>query len=81
MKIVAIAVKGMEFLYNSRTAHKVAQAKAQVVCDALNKVGYALKDDNSVWHVYDVNAYDDAFYYAETQRFSCGKNGTIKRIA
>lgn len=80
MKIIAIAVKGKEFLYNSRTAHKVAQNKAQVVCDALNKVGYAL-DDNSVWHVYDVSAYDDAFYYAETQRFSCGKSGTIKRIA
>lgn len=80
MKIVAISVKGHEYLYNASTAHKVAEAKAQKVADALNGINYKL-DDKHVWYVHDVDRYDNAFYYAESQRFTYGKNGTIKRIA
>ena len=61
-------------------AHKVAEAKAQKVADALNGINYKL-DDKHVWYVHDVDQYDNAFYYAESQRFTYGKNGTIKRIA
>lgn len=80
MKIVAIAVKGHEYLYKASTAHKVPEKNAQKVADALNEVKYKLTEDR-VWHVYDVDMYDNAYYYAEGQRFTCGKNGTIKRVA
>lgn len=80
MKVVALSVKGQEFLYKASTAHKVAEEKAQKVADALNEVKYKL-DGNYVWYVHDVDQYDDAYYYAEAQRFTYGKNGAIKRIA
>lgn len=80
MKVVAIAKKGAEFIYNASTAHKVPEANAQKVCDALNGIGYKLFSPDFVWHVYDVGPYDNAYYYAEGQRFTYGKTG-IKRIA
>lgn len=80
MKIVAQAVKGHEYFYNARTAHKVPEKNAQKVADALNEIKYKLSED-SVWHVFDVDMYDNAYYYAEGQRFTYGKNGAIKRIA
>lgn len=79
MKVLAIAEKGREYLYNARTAHKVASAHAQAVCDALNGAGYAL-DDSTVWTVVDVNAYDNAYYYAETQKFTYGKRGIVRKM-
>lgn len=80
MKIVAQAIKGQEYFYKASTAHKVPEAKAQKVADALNEISYKLADGR-VWHVFDVGMYDDAYYYAEGQRFTYGKNGTIKRYA
>lgn len=80
MKIVAQAIKGQEFFYRASTAHKVPEKNAQKIADALNEVGYELMEGR-VWHIFDVGMYDDAYYYAEGQRFTYGKNGTIKRIA
>lgn len=80
MKIVAQAVKGHEYFYKATTAHKVPEKNAQKVADALNEIKYKLSD-GCVWHVFDVGMYDNAYYYAEGQRFTYGKNGTIKRIA
>lgn len=79
MKIIAKTNKGAEFCYNARTAHKVPEKYAEKIADALNGIGYTL-NDGQAWHVYDVGSYDDAFYYAEGQRFTYGKTG-IKRIA
>ena len=79
MKIIAKAIKGSEFFYDVRTAHKVPQKYAEKVADALNGIGYKL-NDKQVWHVYDVGSYEAAYLYAEGQRFTYGKTG-IKRIA
>lgn len=77
MKIIAQAIAGHEFCYNARTAHKVPEKYAEKIAEALNGIKYRLKDGH-VWHVFDVGPYDDAYYYAEGQRFTYGKTG-IKR--
>lgn len=68
MKIVAIAVKGKEFLYDASTAHKVPQTKAQHYADLLNGAGYQTSEDR-LWWVYDIDRYDKAYIYALMQEF------------
>ena len=80
MVIVAKGIKGKEFFYKAQTAHKVPERNAQKVADILNACGYRFQDGET-WHVYNVDEYDNAYYYAEGQRFTYGKGGTVKRIA
>jgi len=68
MKILAITTEGKEFMYKKNSVHGVPQKKAQEICDRLNKVRYRIRD-NEKWFVYEVDKYDDAFYYAQDQKF------------
>ena len=77
MKIVAKSMKGHEFLYVTKSAHKVPNASANIICKALNDAKSQLKD-NEVWFVHDVSEYDDAYNYAMWQAFS-RRNGAIRR--
>lgn len=77
MMIVAKSVKGQEFLYGARTAHKVPKASAQKICKALNDANWKL-NGGEIWFVHEVDQYDSAFEYAEWQSFSI-RNGAIKR--
>ena len=80
MKILAIAEKGREFIYAPKTAHKVNAAKAEKVAAILNECGYMLTDAaRYTWHVYDVDRYDNAYVYAQYQKFTYGKTG-LKRV-
>ena len=79
MKVLAISIRGAEFMYSPKTAHKVSAASAQKIADALNAAGYMLKDNpRGVWYIHDVDKYDTAFDYAAYQSFSVYK-GTIRR--
>ena len=78
MKVVAKSVKGNEFLYSAKSAHKVAKASAEAICKALNDSNYDLKNGET-WFVHDVDKYDNAFQYAEWQSFT-RRNGTIRRV-
>ena len=79
MTIVAKSVKGQEFFYNAKSAHKVSKASAKEICKALNDYKYELYDDNEVWFVHEVDKYDNAFGYAEYQAFT-RRNGAIRRV-
>ena len=68
MKIVAKAIKGKEFFYSAKSAHKVAQSSAYLICKMLNDANYKL-NEGEVWHVFDVDRYDSAYEYAEWQTF------------
>lgn len=78
MKVLAIAAEGKEFLYQSSTAHKVPNASAEKIRDALNKIRYKLKD-GQIWHIYEVSAWENAGIYAEGQKFTIRK-GTLKEV-
>lgn len=78
MKVLAITRNEQEFIYNAKSAHRVAQNKAKYVLDVLNKYRYLLKDDSEKWFIYDVDEYDKAYAYSAYHRFSVSKNGIVK---
>jgi len=80
MTILAKAIKGQEFLYSAKSAHKVNKKNAGGIAECLNNCGFMLKDDE-VWHVFEVDEYENAYLYAETQSFYISKNGALKRRA
>lgn len=77
--VLAKSIKGQEFLYSARSAHKVSKASANSICKALNDAGYELKE-GEVWHVHQVDKYDNAWVYAHGQEFRVRK-GNIQRWA
>lgn len=79
MTIVAITHPGQEYLYYSRSAHKVSKASASYILKVLNQYKHKLHD-GECWHVYTVDRYDNAFDYAMYQRFSV-RNGIVKETA
>lgn len=79
MKIIAKSVKGQEFLYSAKSAHKVSEASAKIICNSLNSARYDLKE-HEVWFIHDVDKYDTAYEYAMFQSFT-RRNGKILRVA
>lgn len=75
MKILAKAIKGQEFMYSIRSAHKVSARSATVILDIVNKYRFQLKD-NEIWHIYDVDEYDTAYDVAQFQSFTI-RNGVV----
>ena len=75
MIVLAISAKGAEYLYSSRSAHKVSKASAEKIAAVLNEKRHHLKD-NQVWHIHEVDGYDNASIYAEDMRFSI-RNGIV----
>lgn len=75
--IIARAVKGKEFLYNPKTAHRVSERSAKTICEILNRCSFKLSE-GQIWHVYEADYYSEAYDYAETQRFTI-RNGVVSR--
>ena len=81
MKIVAKSVKGPEFMYNGKSAHKVSEASAKYICDILNEYKYKL-NENEVWFIHDVDKYDTVAYdYAQFQSFTVRKGIVKEKVA
>lgn len=78
MKVLAVSAMGQEFFYNVTTAHAVSDRSAETIRDALNRVKYKLKE-NQTWFIHEVDKYDRAFDFAQFQKFTIRK-GTIKDI-
>lgn len=77
MYCIAISVKGAEYMYRAKTAHRVSKASGQKIADALNEARYQLKD-NEVWHVHEIDRYDFAYPFADAHAFKVYK-GSIRR--
>lgn len=77
MLCIARSIKGQEYLYNARSAHKVSKASAQTIADALNEHGYGLKDGET-WYIHEIDQYCTAYDYAMSQGFRVYK-GSIRR--
>lgn len=76
MKIVAIAVKGKEFLYRASSAHRITSGKAENIAELLNEYKYKLKD-GEIWYVFDADEYSVSYGYALNQSFSL-RSGALK---
>jgi len=68
MKIVAKTIEGEEFFYSAHSAHRAPAKRIKEVLEILNENRYHLKEGEK-WWIYEVDKYDDAFYYSESQRF------------
>lgn len=77
MKVLAITKTGAEFFYNYKSAHEVSNASAERIKTVLNEHNFLLKDGET-WYVYDVDQYDNAYDYAQYQKFTLRK-GVVKR--
>lgn len=75
MLVIAKSVKGKEFLYKADTARKVSKASAEKICEIVNDMKWRL-EENEVWHIHEVDQYDDAYFYAERQAFTI-RNGVV----
>lgn len=75
MKVLAKTIKGQEYLYSARSAHKVSARSAKTILDIVNEYRFQLKE-NEVWHIYDVGQYDAAYDYAQFQSFTI-RNGVV----
>lgn len=78
MKIIAVSIKDQEYLYKPSTAHKVSNRSGKAIMDALNKARYGLKE-NEVWHLHEVDRYDNAYAYATYQEFTVYKGKIMER--
>ena len=72
MLVIAKSVKGKEFLYKAETARKVSARSANTILSVLNEMRWRLKD-NEVWHIHEVDEYDNAYWYAQRQAFTIRK--------
>lgn len=68
MLILAKSIKGQEFIYNPKTAHKVPKKSAEYIRDILNAYNHGLQKGET-WYLHNVYSCDNAYYYAETQEF------------
>lgn len=79
MKIVAVTTEGREFMYKSRTAHKVSERSAARIAETLNKIGFEIdKASGEKWSVFTVDNYSSAIIFAETQKFSVYKGNLVR---
>ena len=78
MLAIAKSEKGREFLYNASSAHSIPKSSAEKIKSILNQARFDLKD-NEVWFIHEVDRFDNAYYYAEGQKF-CFRNRRLVRI-
>lgn len=80
MLVCAMSLKGKEFFYKANTARKVSKASAQKICDIANKCEFLYSyHPGYVWHIYEVDQYDQAYEYAQFQKFTI-RNGIVKSV-
>lgn len=75
MKVIAKSVQGHEFMYNAASARKVSERSAKTILNVLNEKRYLLKD-GEIWHIHDVDSYDNAYHYAQSRAFRI-RNGIV----
>ena len=75
MKVIAKSIKGKEYFYKPETARKVSNRSAVTILNVLNEMKWRL-EENEVWHIHEVDQYDNAYYYAQRQAFTI-RNGIV----
>ena len=78
-KIIAVTHTGSEYMYIRSSAHAVSAPIADLVCSALNRSGYKLKNGEK-WHVYSVDKYAFETCSAPLQRFSIRNDKLIEIV-
>ena len=77
MFVIAKSLKGAEYMYKAESAHKVSERSAKTILQVLNDKRWDLKE-NEVWAIHEVWNIDNAYYYAQDQKFTI-RNGIVKK--
>lgn len=81
MKIIAKTIQGKEFMYKPPTARKVSARSAEVILKVVNEHKAILgAAENEIFHIYDIDEYDTAYFYASRQAFLI-RNGVVTAIS
>lgn len=80
MYILAITHPDTPYFFKSSSAHEVSKRSASVICRIVNenKEKLGTKADE-VWHIYEIDKYDSAYYHAQFQKFTIRK-GLVKAV-
>lgn len=78
-KMIAKTMIGQEYIYSRKSAHSVPKSSAKMICEALNRARYQLKDGET-WWIYDCEGYEMEFTSAGFQRFARRKGGRIVEV-
>ena len=81
MKIIAKTVIEKEYMYSVKTARKVSSRSAEIILKVVNEHKAILgANENEIFHIYDIDEYDTAYFYAQRQAFTI-RNGIVKAIS
>jgi hypothetical protein len=72
MLVIAKAVKGKEFIYSAKSARQVSKRSANTICNICNQCKYQIAN-SEIWHIYEIDCYDTAYIYAQSQAFKIRK--------
>lgn len=67
MLVLAKSLKGRDFYYSPRSAHRVSKRSANIIADILNEKVNVV--DNFEWVVHEVGYLSEAYAWAEGQSF------------
>lgn len=77
MYIIAKTIKGREFMYNPKTARRVSARSAKTILEVVNRYAFLLDTERGeIWHIYEIDQYDTAFCFAQSQAFTI-RNGIV----
>lgn len=61
MKLIAMAVKGKEYLHSRQNAFFVSDRSAKKICEVMNDVKFRIKNDSETWHIYDYDFTQESY--------------------
>lgn len=67
MFIIAKTTTGKEYFYSTIDCYAISKAKKDIICNALNKAKYKLKNGEA-WKVYDIGLIDAEYTNARFEK-------------
>lgn len=61
MKLIAMAVKGKEYLHSRQNDFFVSDRSAKKICEVINDVKFRIKNDSETWHIYDYDFTQESY--------------------
>ena len=61
MKLIAMAIKGKEYLHSRQNAFFVSDRSAKKICEIMNNVKFRIKNDSETWHIYDYDFTQESY--------------------
>ena len=77
MLVLAKSLKGLDFYYSPRSAHRVSKRSAKTIAGILNERLNVV--DNFEWATHEADCLSEAYAWAESQSFAIRKGIVTER--